>query len=91
MELEIAKQKIRIFTKKLASGKCQVKFYIITGEGIPCYGYLLVEAGRSVRDVVEIIYRRIGKIGKPENYYHHSLMNIKNAVEKDPKLFLFTQ
>ncbi len=50
---------IRLYSKKLASGKCQVKFYLNTDHGTKYYGYLLAEGRDTVSKVVSRIHRCI--------------------------------
>jgi hypothetical protein len=53
--------KIRITTKQLASGNCQVKFFI-EDQNKPQYGYLLVNGVRPVSDVIREIRERLEQI-----------------------------
>ena len=50
---------IRLFSKKLASGKCQVKFYLNSLQGTDYYGYILAEGKETVSMVVSRIHRYI--------------------------------
>ena len=81
--------KIRIFSKKLPSGKCQVKFYLKSNEKTPYYGYLLVESGRTVKDVIEMIYTKLKKIDQSDLYFHGNLYNLQRKPKKDPAFILF--
>jgi hypothetical protein len=58
---------IRLYSRKLPSGKCQVKFYLDNVEGGKYYGYLLAEGKDTVSRVVARIHRCItdysGKTG----------------------------
>lgn len=82
-------EKIRIFSKKLPSGKCQVKFYITTHDGSPYYGYLLVEPGNTVRHVIEIILEKIKEMERPEEFYHKYLFNVGKRPYLAPDFMLF--
>lgn len=55
---ELTKEKISITTKTLASGNCQVKFYV-EDEKKPKYGYLLVSEPKSVGDIIAEIKQRM--------------------------------
>lgn len=50
--------KISITTKTLASGNCQVKFFI-EDEAKPQYGYLLVNGPKPVGEIIEEIKLRM--------------------------------
>ncbi len=60
-------KKLKISSKKLQSGKCQVKFCASLSDNRERYGYILVEPGSTLREVVI----RIIKL----------LMRGKNAME----------
>lgn len=53
-------EKISITTKTLASGNCQVKFFV-EDEQRPQYGYLLVTEPKPVGDIIEEIKNRLEK------------------------------
>ncbi|PZX52775.1 hypothetical protein LV84_03385 [Algoriphagus ratkowskyi] len=50
--------KISITTKTLASGNCQVKFYV-EDEAKPQYGYLLVSGPKPVGEIIDEIKQRM--------------------------------
>lgn len=51
--------KLRIHSKKLASGRYQVKFFAVLHNGKELYGYLLVGAGETLKDVILQIRKRL--------------------------------
>ena len=51
-------EKISITTKTLASGNCQVKFFV-EDQQKPQYGYLLVTEPKPVGDIIEEIKMRL--------------------------------
>ena len=51
-------EKISITTKTLASGNCQVKFFV-EDQRKPQYGYLLVTEPKPVGDIIEEIKSRL--------------------------------
>lgn len=51
-------EKISITTKILASGNCQVKFFV-EDQHKPQYGYLLVTEPKPVGDIIEEIKNRL--------------------------------
>ena len=83
--------KIKISSKKLPSGKCQVKFYLTTQEGNPYYGYLLIESGRTVRSVIETILEKLDGIDKPGEYFHKHLYNVGTHAGYDSTFIIFNQ
>ena len=84
-------QKIRIYSRKLPSGNCQVKFYLTTQKGNPCYGYMLVESSKSVRQVMEILFDKLKEIDRPDMYYHKHLFNVGTKSDYDPTFMIFNQ
>lgn len=52
--------KLKLSSKRLKSGKYQVKFYLTKPEHEGLYGYLLTPGGTSVKEVVTRIYDRLG-------------------------------
>ena len=44
--------KLRLSSKKLDSGKCQVKFFATVRGNKDLYGYVLVEADQTLKEVV---------------------------------------
>jgi hypothetical protein len=51
-------EKISITTKTLASGNCQVKFFV-EDQQKPQYGYLLVTEPKPVGDIIQEIKNRL--------------------------------
>lgn len=68
--------KVKIFPKKLGSGKCQVKFLVNLPQSRNIYGYLLVDPEMSLRDVVHEIKYNISRYKGPEYYYQANLYSI---------------
>lgn len=52
------REKISITTKTLASGNCQVKFFV-EDQQKPQYGYLLMTEPTAVGDIIEEIKNRL--------------------------------
>ncbi len=52
--------KLKLSSKRLKSGKYQVKFHLTKAEHKDLYGYLLTSGGTSVKEVVTRIYDRLG-------------------------------
>lgn len=89
MLLNAGNKRIRIFSKKLSSGNCQVKFFLDCPGGEPYYGYMLVAPGRKVSDVITFIYQKLqdieGSMG--QTLQKNSWINRKRYVEPDFMLF----
>ncbi len=67
---------IRLYSKKLPSGKCQVKFYLNTDQGTKYYGYLLAEGKETVSRVVSRIHRCITDYKGDHRGYRHSEVSL---------------
>ncbi|WP_026952262.1 hypothetical protein [Algoriphagus mannitolivorans] len=80
-------EKISITTKTLASGNCQVKFYV-EDEHKPQYGYLLVTEPKPVGAIIDEIKNRLER-------RRNEMMNLNPffpvpPVEEDHKFYLFS-
>ena len=53
-------ESIRILTKTLSSGNCQVTFFLESEEQ-PQYGYLLLQEKKSVSEILEEIKQRVAQ------------------------------
>jgi hypothetical protein len=88
METNVTSEsKIRITSKKLASGNQQVKFYI-EDEKHPQYGYLLVTGTRSVGEVIEEIKGRIAQ--KRQAAYDLQRFNFNKNWRDDHNFYLYS-
>ena len=68
---------IKIESKKLKSGKCQVKFQTNGLLRDDFYGYALVEGEKTLREVIKDIKMKLSKVGDLDNYYQRNLYSIK--------------
>jgi hypothetical protein len=80
-------EKISITTKTLASGNCQVKFFVEDATH-PQYGYLLVTEPKPVGEIIDEIKNRLER-------RREELMNLNPffpipPVEEDHKFYLFS-
>lgn len=81
---------LKIESKKLHSGKCQVKFYVMKDGEKNLYGYALVESGRTVKEVVDEIKGRLAGIEGYESYCQSHLFSIqKNHRNFDGNFMIF--
>ncbi|UZD24123.1 hypothetical protein PBT90_12075 [Algoriphagus halophytocola] len=82
-----AEHKISITTKTLASGNCQVKFFV-EDELKPQYGYLLVNEPKSVGEIIEEIKQKMER-------RKHAAMNMNpffpvKPMSEDPNFYLYS-
>ena len=64
--------KLRLSSKRMKSGKLQVKFYASIHPENRLYGYIMVEAATTLKEVVGIIETGLGSIEKSGlGLYHH--------------------
>jgi hypothetical protein len=80
-------EKISITTKTLASGNCQVKFFVEDEEN-PKYGYLLVTEPKPVGEIINEIKNRLER-------RREEMMNLNPffplpPAEEDHKFYLFS-
>jgi hypothetical protein len=68
--------KLRLSSKKLNSGKCQVKFYATVRGCKDLYGYVLVEADQTLKDVVNGIKDKLSTIHHTNDFHHIHLYSI---------------
>ncbi|MDH5609596.1 MAG: hypothetical protein OEY56_08950 [Cyclobacteriaceae bacterium] len=68
--------KLRLSSKKLTSGKCQVKFYATVYGQRELYGYVLVDADQTLREVVERIREKLVTIRQSRDFHQIHLFSI---------------
>lgn len=84
--MEIA-EKISITTKTLASGNCQVKFFI-KDETKPQYGYLLVTEPKQVGEIIDEIKDRIER--RRISVLNMSSFSKESPLCEDHNFYLFS-
>lgn len=75
--MDDAGYKLKLTSKRLKSGRCQIKF-TISREEDACYGYLLAESGSTLRQVVRTIEKHVHDLENPEWMYHKHLYSLQN-------------
>ncbi len=78
------KLKLRLSTKKLASGNFQVKFQVSDAEVQCFYGYVLAEPGTTLKHVVSSIKRKIsnkGTLDSSSRVHLYSMNQIRNSKD----------
>ncbi|WP_425391366.1 hypothetical protein [Ekhidna sp.] len=68
--------KLRISSKKLQSGRYQVKFFATIRGEKELYGYVLVEAEETLKSVITRIRRKLKELDKSIEYRHFHLFNV---------------
>lgn len=81
--------KLKLYSKKLRSGKCQIKFIISSSSQRGLYGYMLVESGSTLREVVSTIEHEIRYIEQRDSYYHSHLYNLANKPRRKDLILIF--
>lgn len=80
---------IKIESKILKSGKCQVKFITDGLLGEDFYGYFLTEGNKPLTDMVREIKNRLTKVGNVNNYYQQHLFSINRDRPKTEDFVIF--
>ena len=80
---------IRIESKKLRSGKCQVKFFTKGKLTDDFYGYALVEGERPLSEVVQEIKTKLEKVDSINGFYQQNLFSIKRNRMPEEDFVIF--
>lgn len=79
--MEVLKNyKFKVYPKKLASGKCQVKFIVERDQEKEIYGYALVDSKVTLKEVIERLEYGI-KTRPYQPYFLNSLILKSNTVK----------
>jgi len=81
--------KLKLYSRKLASGRCQVKFYWNSENMNPVYGYLLTDGHRTFREVILEIRKEVDRMKSPDWYYHRHLYQLGIPQECKQDLIIF--
>lgn len=81
--------KLKLVSKKLASGKCQVKFFASTPNSGNLYGYTLVEANTTLKEVVESITTKLEERQHPDSFYHGHLYTLGQHNDEPGNFMIF--
>ena len=66
---------LKLTSKKLQSGKCQVKFYANVHDRRDMYGYVLVDSDKTLKDVVIKIKEKLRTIRQTREFHHNHCNN----------------
>ncbi len=80
--------KLKLTSKRLKSGRCQIKFTISRRQE-ECYGYLLAESGSTLKQVVGIIEEHVSDLDNPEWMYHRHLYSLQNKHSMNAPFLLY--
>lgn len=81
--------KLKLTSKKLKSGKCQVKFYATIHDRQDLYGYVLVDAHQTLKDVVVSIQEKLLTIRNARDFHHLHLYSIGKSGQDDLNFMIF--
>lgn len=81
--------KLKLLSKRLQSGKCQIKFVVSSDTTEKMYGYLLTESGTTLKDVVAKIERKVRQRVSGDRYYHHHLYNLADRPSLRDNIVIF--
>lgn len=82
--------KLKLQSKKLKSGKVQVKFTIKSSEKREHYGYVLTDADTTLKEVVNSIHLKLHMLEDADQYFHQRLYAL-NKPQIDNSQFLVFQ
>jgi hypothetical protein len=80
---------LKIESKKLKSGKHQVKFRTCGLLKEEFYGYALVEGDRTLTEIVREIKSKLFRIGKIDDFYQQNLFSIQRSLPVRQNLVIF--
>ena len=81
--------KLRITSKKLKSGKCQVKFDAVIQKKKKMYGYVLADSGETLKNVISQIVDRLEKVRMKDSFHHINLYSLSGANREQSNMILF--
>ena len=80
---------LKIESKKLKSGKCQVKFRTCGLLKDDFYGYALVEGDKTLTEIVHEIKSKLVRIGKIDDYYQQNLYSIERNLPMQQNFVIY--
>lgn len=83
------KYKLSLASKRLTSGKCQIKFTVTESELQIMHGYMLSEAGTTLKEVVTKIEDRVKLSASADRFYHSHLYNLSSKPAPQQDILLF--
>ncbi len=80
---------LRLSSKKLNSGRCQVKFSATIDRKKDLYGYVLVESDHTLKDVVSRIKEKLITIKHNKDFQQIHLFSIGKEKQDDMRFIIF--
>lgn len=80
--------KLKIDSKKLNSGKYQVRFQTQGNTSKERYGYILANEGSTLKEVVTQIRGELNKLAQSDLYFHAHLYSLGKAKQPS-NVFIF--
>ena len=81
--------KLKITSKKLSSGRFQVKFFATIKNDKQLYGYVLVEPTETLKSVIDKIRKRLKILDQTHEYQHFHLYDIGGKAQDNPNFLIF--
>lgn len=81
--------KLRISSKKLNSGRYQVKFFATIERERDLYGYVLVNADETLKTVINKIKIRLETINQTSEHHHFHLYSIGHDRQDELNFMIF--
>ena len=81
--------RLKLSSKKLKSGKCQVKFHATVKADKNMYGYVLAEAEETLKEVVGKIKVRLDQVKNRDSFHHINLYTIGKRRPDDAHILMF--
>lgn len=81
--------KLKLLSKRLKSGKCQIKFYVSSTTRKNMYGYLLAESGSTLREVVSKIEKKVRVLESAPEHYQSHLYNLASRLDKEDPIIIY--
>lgn len=83
--------KLKLQSKKLQSGKVQVKFSASSFGKKNCYGYILTDAESTLKEVVSWIQWKLQTMEDVDQYYHQHLYSLNKSKFDGSKFMVFRE
>lgn len=80
---------LKLTSKKLKSGKCQIKFFATIRQEKDMYGYVLVDAEKTLKEVVNGIEHKLSTISQTRDFQNLHLYSIGKEGKDDLNFIIF--
>lgn len=80
--------KLKLRSKKLKSGKCQIRFELFERRRSSYYGYILSEGKTPLREIIQVIYSKIRLIQYGDSFHDH-LFHLERRKYPQQPLILY--